>query len=115
MKAGMKIGIALHDPGDTSFEFGPLKIISMSTDEYCWGSTEFQWNESRCLYCHYFEEMDPYKYETTGHGEPEWFISTHKAGEPYRVLWSSSKYLYPLWDFYRGIKNKFIHKRLHRT
>lgn len=108
MDPTFECGLMFHGANDLVIKCGPLQITSMSTEEDGWGSFEILWDDKWYLYCHYFEETDPYKYATTGYGEPEWVIERMNTKRVLpKTIWSSSIYLHRLWDFYNNVKKKF--------
>lgn len=101
----MTIGINFFHSEDMTIAVGPLVITSINTEYEDWGSFEILWNNKWYLYCCYYQEIDPYKYKYTGYGEPVWDINLITGR---KTLWTSSKYLYPIWDWYNKIKKIFI-------
>lgn len=108
MDPSVTFGINFFEDKDVSIRIGPLEITSINTIDEYWGSFEISIDGKGYLYCWYAEDVDPYRYATTGHGEPEWYIASIESK---RTLWTSSRFLYPIWDWYRGIKKKFVLKK----
>jgi hypothetical protein len=85
------ISLEFRGTSDVVLTIGPLIITSVNAEDGYWGSFEINWENKGWFYCHFFEDVDPYKGCPLGTGVPEWLIE--RTGDSYplrkKLLWTS--------------------------